>query len=206
MNEKPQLTENEILERAAETMLDEPIVIEISVEPRNWLEKMLMRFKIKPRVLTYIVDGIKLGTLIRLSRYLLQMNYNDRPADGDGVLPWAYKGIIDNTELAVKVIALAIHNKPTAVPDGLERLIIDNFTAKDLKKTAFNIITKMDVFVFMNTITSIRQIQILKGEVSPQPAEIIAPEQTPLKNTAPTITDGEQSAILSSIFDGLKIT
>lgn len=196
-----ELTENEILKRKAELMLDEPVVIKITIDPKNWREKLLMKLRLKRSMYVYKVRGATIGTMIKISKVLLDIDYDEKPAEGEGQLTWGYQTIFDNAELCAEIIAIAIHNQRTDPPPIIKELIIDQFTAKQLKNTVLNVIGKMDVFVFTDTITLIRQMTVLKGEekkVSPIDAgEKIAPTTDQIS--------GEQLETLSSIFGSVMI-
>lgn len=185
----------EILKQKADLLTDEPIIVTIGIEPKNRKEKFMMFFGLKPRKIYYTIKGSTMRTMLKVSKLLLDIDYVEKPDAGAGALPWAYKCVSDNAELLVKILCTAIHNQNSPYDPEMENMILDNCEAKHISHLAFNIVKKLDIWTFTDTITSIRTINILE-KVSLQPAEIIAPEK---------LITGEELAVLSSIFDGAKV-
>jgi hypothetical protein len=190
----PDTSEDEVLYKGADTHIDEPITIAIDIEPTKWYHPALMAINAIPKQQVFKVKGATMRTMLKISKLLLKLNYTPMPEPGNGLLDWAYQGVVDNLELSVKIIAAAIHNKNSEHPQSLEDLLFDNMDAKEHRKIAFNIINKLDVLTFMSTITSIRTINILK-KVSLEPEELIAPENTITGEELETLSNILASAI-----------
>jgi len=189
-----ELTQNEILSKKAKLINDKPLFITVNIEPQNFKEKVKQFFFLMRKSKRFTVKGINLGTLINISDLLLKIDYEEKPPKDENQLAWAYDVIRKNGLISVQVICMAVHNLESDYPKEYERLFLNNLEAEDIANIAFNILDKMNVFAFTNTITSIRNFQILKSEVEPvQSVETIAPNK---------VISLEQLEQLPAIFSG----
>lgn len=194
----PLAPDAEILKQTAAALLDEPMKITITIQAKTPKEKVLQFLRITPKQKIYMVKGATLRTMLKVSKLLLDVDYNEQPQAGEGKLPWAYKVVTDNMDIAVRVIAIAIHNHNSETPQYLIDLLYDNSESIDYQKIALSIIRRLDIFTFTDTITSLRKISILRAESPKSPEEIIAPEITK------EITTGEELDLLSNILGGIS--
>lgn len=180
------MEENKVLSKAADTLLDEPKDLSYDIKPKSRIHAILQQWGWMPKKRTVQITGSTLGTMIRLSKLLLSIDITPMPQDR--LLDWSYEQIESGAPVLARVIAAAIHNKKSQVPESLVNEIMDNFTAQELLATSQIIIGQIDIMAFLTTIRSVRSASLLQQpELSlEKPEEIIA--------------SGEQSIQASNIF------
>ncbi len=178
--------QNKVLSDAADTLLDEPKELSYDIRPKNRIHGLLQSWGWMPVKRTVTITGATLGTMIRVSKLLLSLQVTEMTKER--FLDWSYEQIESGAPVMARVIAAAIHNRKSAVPESLVNEILDNFTAQELLITAQVVIGRIDIMAFLTTIKSVRSASLLKQpEVSlEKPEEIIA--------------SGEQSIQASNIF------
>lgn len=182
-----------MLQKTADTFLDEPIQIAIDIKAQGKWHSFLQRIRVKPKQAVYQVKGCTLRNMIRISRILLEVDF--KPAPKDNTIEWGY-GLVDSEgERMAEIIAIAIHNRKEARPEYLLDLILDNFSAGELRKVSGIILDRLNVSDFISSIASVRTMNLL---ASPQEPEIIAEQ--------PIVTSGEQLEGLKNIFDTARLT
>lgn len=185
--------DKQTLHKVADTILDKPITLTIDIKPQGQVHRIAQRLGISPKIETYNITGITLTNMIRVSDLLLDIDA--APISDNQALEWAYRAVSRETKRMAEIIAIAIHNKRTEPPEALSQMILNNFTAGELRAVTDIILDRLDMPSFINSIASVRTMNILE-EASPQGPEIIA---------APIAISGELSAELSNIFDTAKI-
>ncbi|GAB1464041.1 hypothetical protein [Pedobacter sp.] len=199
------MKENEILIKAADT-LDESITT-LKISTTETIIKRVPKHsfwgfewgieeieEILPKTEILKIRPATLRTMVRISKLLVGMEVGTTPESSADYIGWALGTVCDNGEVQAKIIATAIHNQKSEVPDTLIELILDNFTAEDLWNVMQIVLDKLNIIPFMNTITSVKSVQVLKTEkVSPTETEEI-------------IASGEQSEVLQSILGSASIT
>lgn len=180
------MQEKKILSDVADTLLEEPKELSYDIKPKSWIHKTLQKWKWMPKKRTVQITGATLGTMIRISKLLLSIDVTPMPQDR--LLDWSYEQIESGAPILARVVAAAIHNQKSQVPEKLVDEITDNFTAQELLTTSQIIIGQIDIMAFLTTIRSVRSASLLKEtELSlEKPEEIIA--------------SGEQSIQASNIF------
>lgn len=181
-----------MLKKTAETILDEPIVLTVDIKPQSKFHSLLQRLRIKPKKINYSIHGTTLRNMLRISKLLIDINL--KPIPDNGVTEWSYNILITESERMAEIIAIAIHNSRSERPRSLINLIMDNFTASELKGVTSLVLDRLNVADFINSIASVRTMNLL-SQASPQGPEIIA---------EPEIFT-QQSEELKNIFVGAQI-
>lgn len=174
----------ETLKKVALATTAKPITLEVDINPINRLHKWAQDRGWLPVKKTIVLHGITLGTLIRVSEILLDVdtesfNLAEMPQSG-------FKSITKDGRNLARCVALCIHNKRSEPPEHLVEFILDNFTTSELFRTVGLVINQMDLMSFITTIVSIKGVNILERssvtvstarETSLQAGGIIAPGQ-----------------------------
>lgn len=153
----------QILNATAETILEEPVKVEVEILNLSWWEKVAIRCGLKRTKKTFFVRPATPGTMIRISKLLLRI-----PADvykgGDSFIGANYKIYAEYGETVAEVIAIALKNA-RQVPTKKEiQFLLDNLTAKELMTLVSIVLKQLDVMNFMSSIISIRGVSLLNPE------------------------------------------
>lgn len=118
---------------------------------------MLHKFGILPGARVFTLHPITLGNLLRISRVLLQINYNP---DGD-----FYRESLTAAAQAPKlayVVAIALTNSDREPGAKLVRWLLNNLTAGELLNILMMVLKQMDLKSFMSSIISLTGMSLLK--------------------------------------------
>lgn len=148
---------DELKEQAA-TLAQDPVRFSLDIFPQNWWEKGLQRVGFKPKKKTYEVRPITYGNLQRISGLLLSINVNPS-APG---LETAYRLMNEHAGTAAKVVALAIHNKKSLPPKGLEEELLFQLTTQEAMTLLTIVFKQMQVSGFLQTMVSIRGLNVFE--------------------------------------------
>lgn len=161
-----------MIDKIADALLQEDIPIEFDVRPVNWLHLILQRMKLKPVRQTFTLRPVTLGTLIKISKLLIDIDMNI--FDIKNILESNYQAIVKHGVSYAKIIAIAIHGKPGNVPESLVNSIVNNFTTKELEGAMNIVFNQMSIANFMSSIISMKgNLQVV--EMSQKiPGELIA--------------------------------
>lgn len=157
------------LARVAEATIDAPIELTVDIKPQNRFDAWLMRKKLLPTQKKIMLTGVTMGTLIRISRLLLDVDISFYLKEN--LTESNYLALSRYGETVARCVALCVHNKKSELPESLVVFITDNFTAKELLNVLTMVIKQMDVQSFMTSIVSLRGLNILenkKSEPSPE--------------------------------------
>jgi hypothetical protein len=157
--------ETEVLKKVSDVTLEEPISITVDVKPMGWIHRRLQKWGVIPKKRVFELKPITLGSLIRISKYLLEIDI--RIPDRDSILDANYRALTEHGEKLAIVIALAIRNSKAPVDKNLVEFIKQNFTPKEILAVLGIVIRQMDITNFMSSIISVRGMNVL---VSNQPA------------------------------------
>ena len=185
------MEDKEIQKKAADIILDEPIKVQFDILPQSKIHRIFQRIGIQPKSATYYVKGATLRNMLRISSILTDIEIKEVP-EGDKI-EWTYNIIKSETVRMAEIIAIAIHNRKSERPQSLVDLIMDNFTATELKGVSNIILDRLNVEDFIRSIASVRTMNILATASPKAKPEIIA---------EPIVTSGEQLEAFQSIFDG----
>lgn len=149
----------ETLQKVGEAILQEPIRFEIDVIPQNFIERKLQDWGIRPRTKVYSIRPIVLGNLIRISKIISKI---DVSALKEGnLLEGNYKIMEKDGEGLARIVAIAISNTKAGPPERLVKFLLWNFTSAELAGIVLLVLRQMGLQNFMNTIISIRGLNVL---------------------------------------------
>lgn len=154
----------EQLNKVPDAILQEPTIIEVDIKPCNWLHKLLQKLKILPKKRKYAIAPQCTGSLIKISKVLLSINF-DASVLKSGIGDYfqaGFKHMAEDGEKMARIIAYAIVNRKSDPPRKLIDLILDNFTSAELASTVSIVLAKMEVKSFMNSIILVRGMNLLK--------------------------------------------
>lgn len=163
----------EVLSAVAKTVNQEPSIIDVDVKPSNSVHRLLQQWKILPATKTYTIHPVTLGTLVRISEYLLSVDMT--VADINNILNSTYEIIQKNGRIVARILALAIHNKKKKPSEKMVDFIYEHFTCRELVDVMQIVFKQMDVTSFTSTIVSMKGMSVLESakktsqeETSPQ--------------------------------------
>ncbi len=155
----PELDDKEILSQVSEKVLQESVTITVDIRPSNWFESIMQRMGLMKSKRVFTVHPITMGTLLRISKYLLSIKVDMSVKD----LRRSYMVISEHAETMATIIAIAIQNSKRGPDKKLINLIMDNFKSKELLGVCAVILYQMDPLNFLNTITSMTGLNILES-------------------------------------------
>jgi hypothetical protein len=155
----------EVLQKVADAVTDRPTTIVVDVNYSNRWQKKLQKWNVLPKQRQFDIAPITLGSLIRISKLLLEINISIEELK----VKWkdsSYQAMYLHSETMAKVIATAIQNTREEPPASLVAFILNHFSSKELL-AVMNIITgKMDITSFISTIVSARGINVLESQTA----------------------------------------
>ena len=150
----------DILSATADAVLDNAVRVDIEVLRPVWWERWSIKFGWLPGKRTYNIKPATLGTMIRISKLLLEIEIESLTTN-TGALDANYKLYDQHGEHLTQVVAIAIQNS-TDLPDKkLVRFLQNNLTGKELFSITQVVVKQLDVLSFMSTIISIRGVSLL---------------------------------------------
>jgi hypothetical protein len=173
-----------ILGNVSEAVTEEPYIFFVILSNLTWYEKILAKLKIKEPKKRIEIPPINMGTLLRISKQVLEINPME--VTKDDWVKKAIEAVTLHADRMVYIIAAAIHNKKSEVPKALIDFVFQNFTANDMAVVVEVILNKMNTMAFMISISSAIGLNVLDAqnaivrnaaisEESLQPGETIAP-------------------------------
>jgi len=166
------MNEKNINSNVADALLQSEIVISFDIRPVNFLHELLQRFKLSPIKLKYVMRPVTLGTLIKISKLLIDIDMSI--FDIKNLLESNYQAIVKHGRSYATIVAIAIHGKPGQVPESLVNNIVNNFTTKELEATMNIVFRQMDIKNFMSSIISMKgNLQVVEMSQK-MPEELIA--------------------------------
>lgn len=165
-------TMKDILQKTTDTLLDRAVTFTVSVEPKNKLHRLLQHWKIKPKVRTFMIQPLNFGTMIKISRVLLDIDVS--VFRQTNALDAVYKVLDTNGDKIASIVAMAFVNRKRDPDASLIEFIKDNFTSKELLQALMIVLNQMDVTSFMSSIVSMRGLNLLQETSQKVPGEIIA--------------------------------
>lgn len=166
-----------MIDKIADTVLQQDIKITFDVRPTSWVHGFLQKLnmwpfkKLYPLQQTYCLKPITLGTLIKISKLLIDIDMS--VFDMKNLLESNYQAIVKHGGTVARIAAIAIHGRPGDVPADIVNAVLNNFTTRELQGTMQVILGQMNVQDFMFSIISIKGMNM---EMSPSnQEETIAP-------------------------------
>lgn len=173
------MNEQEVLIKAAESFTDKPKFIDIPIEPKNRLEKLLIKWKIKKGYLRYPVRKMLVGNREIIAAMALKF-----PTDtlsSDNILRDVFKASVTVSEDLRYIVAVAVQNdrhEPSETLLDQLKWVDDSVFAEILEKS----ISTADLQAFINSIV------LVIGTKAPK-------EKTSLKDTREIIARTEEFTI-----------
>ncbi len=149
-----------------ESFAEKPLEFTFTLEPRNWFEKLLFKFKIRPRVRVVHVKPITFGARALYSKYALRLDVDKIAKDVSKTR--AHLLVSEKIDDLVMAIAVVLNNKESVPPRWMLREI-RNLSQVELNDLLLFVQSSIDTDSFLSSIISINGMS-LKTE------EIIAPE------------------------------
>jgi hypothetical protein len=165
----------ETLSKVSNAITEEPVKIEVEVEPQNWLHAWLQKGKWSgkffPKTKVLFMHPIRMGSLIRISRLVLTidksvLNQLKGLKNNFENTAFSHEIITNHGETLIQVVAMAIHNRKSDPPKWLVEMIRNQFAPKALLEVLMAVLRMMDTQNFTLSIISIRGLNIL--EMNPQ--------------------------------------
>jgi len=171
-----EISEKELLQKTADTLLQEPVVLEVDITAKKPLHSFLQKIGWMPIKRRLVINPITLGNLVRISKILLEMDLAGR-VDIKNILESNFKLIVENGDRMATVIAIAVHNDRSEPPAALVRFIKTHFTSRETYAAVTVVLKMMDLKSFMNTIISVKGMTVMSPQdqgrsiASGQPSE-----------------------------------
>lgn len=140
-----------------DTVLQEGIDFYVDVNSPG----LLRRLGILPKSKHLIVNPIVMGSLIKISRILLEIEYVDKVKQDD-LFDVSIDAMATHTERILDVIVLAIHNSKPAPKPGLKRFLRKNMTPIEMLQILALVIKQMQVSPFVSSIISIKGMSLIE--------------------------------------------
>ncbi len=169
------------IKKIADTVIEKPIEIAITREPKGWLDKQLIKLGVRSLKRTFFIKPPSL----RLS-YAITSLFADikiPKADKGDMVEWGNQLRSENTHTMALIIATYLHGRPREqTPEELTDYVLDNLNDFELETITDIIREQCDIVPFTRSIASIRNLDIISPSLtkaSPQDTgEIIAPGES----------------------------
>lgn len=179
--------EDQIKAKASKIFADEPKTIDIPIEPRNWIEKLLIKYKIKKGFVSYPIRKILYGNRERIASRAV--NFPDDIITSGNVLEALFKASLEINDDLLYIAAVAVQNdryEPSkALLDQL-KWVDDSVFADILDKS----LSMFDLQSFMKSIV------LIKGTVLTSEKR-----KTSLQDTREMIARGEESKVTADTLE-----
>ena len=132
--------------------------------PTSRWDRLLQRLHIQPaKYLDISLKASSLRTVQRIAAIRMSMvNSEDQ----------SWEMIFQNTEIMAQIVALAIHNKPTPVPEDLVATIMDHISNEELKVIMFEVYRRLDISSFFVSMGYLADVMML---IDSQETEVSQP-------------------------------
>ncbi|MBC9913188.1 hypothetical protein [Chitinophaga varians] len=153
----------EVLKQAADAINSKPVSLEIDHISACWWEKMAIRMRILPATKRFEIRPATLGTMIRISQLLLEIDPNIFKSEGTA-LDSNYQLYGAHGDNIARVVAAAIENREAVPSEKLVAFIKNNLSASELMAVIKIVLQQLNVMGFMSTIISLRGMSLLNTE------------------------------------------
>lgn len=151
----------ETLAKAVDALVSEPIKVEVDIHPQSLWEKSLQRLRILPKTKVFVIRPITLGNLARISKLLLSIDISPDQLRDQGI-SLVYELMSEHSETVSRIVAVAIDNRKEGPSEKLVQFILHQFTAAEIMSVFSIVVKQMDMKSFMNTIISVRGVNVLE--------------------------------------------
>ena len=167
-NEQPvneeQINASAIQAEAIKTILDNGVAFDVTVNRPG----ILHRIGLFPKMHTYIVKPMKLGTLFSISKLLSEMESSEI-SDNIDLFQTGIAEIIKHKDKILHIVSLAILNRRNTWYTKikvyfLKRFLNDNLTAKELLQLLILVTNQMDVKDFLASTVLIKKLNLIETE------------------------------------------
>lgn len=142
--------------KALEAILEEGVDFRVTVNDPGWLHCM----GILPRARVFTIRPLKLGTLLRISKCIAEMD-DDQKGEREGtMLGFTLESAVSHTESLVAIIALAVTNSESRPSVRLERFLRENLTPKEALKILGVVLQQMEVRDFLGCMASVSALRM----------------------------------------------
>ena len=158
---------NEILEKVADSVTNEPVKITVDIKPQGWVDRVLKKLGLIRPVKTFFITQVTLGNLIRISKLLRSIDgsiFNFK--NNENILENVYYAMEKHTTSLSTIIAISLYNKKDMPDKSLVDFVETNFNSENMLSVVSVVIKQMDVTSFMTTIISIKGINILESRTA----------------------------------------
>lgn len=155
---------NDILQKVADTVTNEPVVVTVDIKPQGWWDRFKFKWKLSSPVKTFSIHQITLGNLIRISKLLTAID--SKIYDPKQLLESNYQAMEKYGNSLAVVVAIALHNKKEMPGKSQIEFVETNFTAIEILSVLTVVIKQMDIKSFMTTIISVKGINILENRLA----------------------------------------
>ncbi|MBO9660274.1 MAG: hypothetical protein J7527_15750 [Chitinophagaceae bacterium] len=162
----------EIIKNVSDTITDKTVTISVDIKPNSAFHAFLQRLKVMPSKRLFRVNGLRWGSLLRISAITANMKetLNDLLNDAQGKIITYGPDVVD-------VVAIGLHNKKSNPPESLKQFILDNMTAAEITDVMSVILNKMNVAGFISTIVLIKGLNVMETSQDQQGSSIALGEQ-----------------------------
>jgi len=163
----------QIRQNAVNSILEKGVDFTITIQNKN----ILNRLNLIPSERKFIIYPIKMGTLLKISKILLDLNTDElvgamKKNDKEiNFMDLGAKNIVENKDKLVKMIAYGIVNSEKEPSKRLIRFLNENLTTKEGLKLMTLVIQQMDVSPFLASLVSIRGMNLLQIKKEETPGE-----------------------------------
>jgi len=164
---------NQIRQNAVNSILEKGVDFTITIQNKNIFHK----FNLIPFEKKFVIYPIKMGTLLKISKILLDLNTDElvgamKKNDKEiNFMDLGAKNIVENKDKLIKMIAYGIVNSEKEPSKKLIRFLNENLTTKEGLKLMTLVIQQMDVSPFLASLVSIRGMNLLQIKKKETPGE-----------------------------------
>ena len=155
-------------EKVFEALSEERKIFKFILKPRNWIEKILFKYKILKQVREVEISPINYGSRAKYSKYALKLDVQ-KIAKGVSAMRASLLLADTYSDDLIKALAIAIHNDPFSEPPNWMIRELNYLTQTEFDDLLKFLTDSIDVQSFLNSI-------ILINGMSLQTEELIAPE------------------------------
>jgi len=166
-------SDNKIRQDSIDSILEKGVDFTIKIQNKN----ILHGYNLIPSERKFIIYPIKMGTLLKISKILLDLNTDElvgamKDENKEiNLLDLGAKNIIENKDKLIKMIAYGIVNSEKEPSKSLIRFLNENLTAKEGLKLMTLIVQQMDVNPFLASLVSIKGMNLLQTKKKATPGE-----------------------------------
>ena len=156
----------QIRQNAVNSILEKGVDFTITIQNKN----IFHRLNLIPSKRKFIIYPIKMGTLLKISKILLDLNTDElvgamkNEGKEVNILDLGAKNIIENKNELIKMIAYGIVNSEKEPSKRLIRFLNENLTTKEGLKLMTLVIQQMDVSPFLASLVSLKGMNLLANK------------------------------------------